>query len=214
MIPIKIQCACGQRYAFDAEPVNGCLASPIACPACGTDGTEAANGIIAQTLGAVPPPLPPSLPAAGMKLRLDRGSVSHTPASSVPAGNPPASTPIPARPPAMPPAISTGPATGEFNMGLGILGAVLGAAVGTGIMYGFYEWANFRFPLMGVGIGVLTGLGARLLFKGTDNTLGIISGAIAAVAVFGSLFLMYGTFPLLSIISVAVSVSMAYKIAG
>ena len=38
MIPIKIQCGCGQRYAFDAEPV------------CGEDGTTTANEVIAFTL--------------------------------------------------------------------------------------------------------------------------------------------------------------------
>jgi hypothetical protein len=58
------------------------------------------------------------------------------------------------------------------------------------------------------------GLGARLLYKGTANTLGIISGVIALVAVVGTLFLMYGTFPIISIISVVVSVSMAYRISS
>jgi len=65
-----------------------------------------------------------------------------------------------------------------------------------------------------VGIGVLTGLGAKLLGRGTDSTLGYISGAIALVSVVGTLFLMYGTFPVISIISVAVSVSMAYRISS
>ena len=104
--------------------------------------------------------------------------------------------------------------TGEFNLGLGVLGAFLGAAVGVGAMYAFFEFAGFRFPLLGVGIGVLTGFGAKLLYKGTDNTLGIISGVIALIAVVGTLFLMYGTFPMISIISVAVSVSMAYRISS
>ena len=81
-------------------------------------------------------------------------------------------------------------------------------------MFAFYAFAGFRFPLLGVGIGILTGYGARLLFKGTDSTLGIISGAIALAAVVATLFLMYGTFPLLSIISVVVSVSLAYRIAA
>jgi hypothetical protein len=67
---------------------------------------------------------------------------------------------------------------------------------------------------LGVGIGVLTGYGARLLFKGTDSTLGYISGGIALVAVVATLFLMYGTFPIISIISVAVSVSVAYRLAS
>jgi len=49
MIPIKIQCTCGQHYAFEIEPVNGRIPSPVACPACGADGTDAANEIIAQS---------------------------------------------------------------------------------------------------------------------------------------------------------------------
>jgi hypothetical protein len=49
MISIKIQCGCGQRYAFDVEPVNGRMTSPVACPSCGADGTVAANAIIAQS---------------------------------------------------------------------------------------------------------------------------------------------------------------------
>lgn len=99
-------------------------------------------------------------------------------------------------------------------MGRGIFGALIGAFIGMGIMYGFYEWAGIRFPLMGIGIGVLTGYGAKILSKGMDMTLGIFSGAIALLAVVGSLYLMYGTFPLINIISVAVSVSVAYRISS
>ena len=50
MIPIKIQCGCGQRYAFDIEPVCGRMTSPVSCPVCGADGTGAANDVIAFTL--------------------------------------------------------------------------------------------------------------------------------------------------------------------
>ena len=60
MIPIKIQCACGQRYAFEAEPVNGTMPHAVKCPVCGADGTAQANAIIAISLGA------PTAPAAGM----------------------------------------------------------------------------------------------------------------------------------------------------
>jgi hypothetical protein len=65
-----------------------------------------------------------------------------------------------------------------------------------------------------VGIGALTGFGAKLLYKGTDNVLGFIAGAISLVAVVGTLFLMYGEFPIISIISVLVSVSVAWRIAA
>jgi hypothetical protein len=50
MMPVKIQCSCGQRYAFDIEPVCGRMTSRVACPVCGTDGTSAANEVIAFTL--------------------------------------------------------------------------------------------------------------------------------------------------------------------
>ena len=69
-------------------------------------------------------------------------------------------------------------------------------------------------PLLGIGIGVLTGLGARVLYRASDNTLGMIAGGIALLAVVGTLYLMYGTFPMISIISVVVSVSMAYRFAS
>jgi len=50
MIPIKIQCDCGQRYAFEVEPVGGRMPKGVVCPACGADGTTAANAAIAQSL--------------------------------------------------------------------------------------------------------------------------------------------------------------------
>jgi hypothetical protein len=56
MIPVKVQCECGQRYAFDVEPANGRMPYTVACPTCGQDGTSAANGIIISQL---PPPVPP-----------------------------------------------------------------------------------------------------------------------------------------------------------
>jgi hypothetical protein len=195
MIPVKIQCGCGQKYAFDVEPVNGRLASVVVCPACGADGTTAANDVVAQSLAA-----PPAV-AAPPVMRLQ------------PAATPPPITAAP-RPAvrAVPSAAPKG--AGEYNQGLGIVGALIGAGVGAGAMVGFYVWAGFRFPLLGVGIGALTGLGAKLLAKGTDSTLGVIAGAIALIAVVTTLYLMYGTFPIISIISVAVSVSFAYRISS
>ena len=102
----------------------------------------------------------------------------------------------------------------KFNLTRGVLGALLGAGLGAGAMYAFYALAGFRFPLLGVGIGVLTGYCAKVLFKGSDSTLGYISAGIALATVVATLFLMYGTFPLMSIISVIVSASVAYRIAS
>jgi hypothetical protein len=50
MMPIKVQCGCGQRYAFDIEPFCGRMPFSVACPVCGADGTGAANEVIAFSL--------------------------------------------------------------------------------------------------------------------------------------------------------------------
>jgi hypothetical protein len=56
---IKIFCACGSKYKFDVEPLNGKLPGPVKCPVCGADGTEKGNAIIAQNLMAPPPAAAP-----------------------------------------------------------------------------------------------------------------------------------------------------------
>src|SRR4051812_44194264 len=48
MTAVKVECDCGQRYAFDVEPVHGRMPAPVACPTCGADGTPKANAILAQ----------------------------------------------------------------------------------------------------------------------------------------------------------------------
>lgn len=54
MVPVKIECECGQNYAFDVEPVNGQMPGGVACPGCGADGTAAANEFIAQHPASTP----------------------------------------------------------------------------------------------------------------------------------------------------------------
>ena len=119
-------------------------------------------------------------------------------------------------PPLQPMAEEAVAMSSEFNLTHGILGALAGAAIGIGVMFGFFEVLHFNFPLIGVGTGLLTGYGARLLYKGGDQTLGIISAVIALLSVVGTLLLIYGIddFPMLRIISVIVSASVAYRIAA
>ena len=88
--------------------------------------------------------------------------------------------------------------SGEFSMGLGILGAFLGAALGGGLVYGFYLWAGFRFPLSGVAIGALSGYGARLLARGTHTTLGIIAGVLALFSIVAVFYLIYAQLELIA----------------
>jgi hypothetical protein len=57
IVPVKIVCSCGQKYAFDVYPLNGCMPAPVKCPVCGVDGTAVANEIIAIALKEQPSPL-------------------------------------------------------------------------------------------------------------------------------------------------------------
>ena len=70
-IPVKIQCTCGQNYAFDVEPVEGRMPTRINCPACGADGTDTANAFIAGVLvtrAQTPAPPPPMVTGRSQKL--------------------------------------------------------------------------------------------------------------------------------------------------
>ncbi len=58
MIAIKILCGCGQKYAFDVEPVGGRMGDTVQCPVCGADGAAAANELIAQHMAAQAAPAP------------------------------------------------------------------------------------------------------------------------------------------------------------
>jgi hypothetical protein len=106
MMPIKIECECGQHYAFDVDPVNGRMPSAVACPTCGIDGTAVANDTIARQLGPVPIirliEEPPSISAAAPPTLLATAS-SQSPIALPPIGTakaqtlaPPAITPSPA----------------------------------------------------------------------------------------------------------------------
>jgi len=70
IIPIKIICACGQKYAFDVTPVDGRMPAPIRCPVCGADGTAVANAIIGLALGVQP--------ASNLPTRQDPGRLAAT----------------------------------------------------------------------------------------------------------------------------------------
>jgi hypothetical protein len=74
MVSVKIECGCGQHYAFDIEPVDWKRPSTVTCPTCGADGTANANDIIARSQPA---------PGSGALLKL---SHSEHPVQSMPAG--------------------------------------------------------------------------------------------------------------------------------
>lgn len=207
---LKVLCECGQKFKFDVEPVNGQMPFKVQCPVCNADATDRANLAIAEKLAQSPPQVIAPLSGAS---RISDVPAIVLPGMATPVNDPP-STAQAAYPkqPAM--SLKQTKISGEFNLGAGILGAILGAGLGAGLMYGFFLLANFRFPMMGTGIGLLTGLGARLLYKGKDSTLGAISAAIAVLATCGTLFLMYGELGGLFFVSIGVSGYFAYRIAA
>jgi hypothetical protein len=93
MVPIKIQCDCGQKYAFEVEPVHGRMPYAVTCPSCGADGTAKANAIIAQSTPAqaqvaapIPTGAPVTLPAKppGISLATARPAAPRRPSGPLP----------------------------------------------------------------------------------------------------------------------------------
>jgi hypothetical protein len=233
---LKVVCYCGQKYKFYVDPVEGRMPYAVNCPVCGVDGTPLANQLISQQLssrGAPPVPVmaspalvapaPMAVPASAMAAPAPVGgglriNMSHSAAPAVPPPLNPSSVPPPLGSPRsmapMRPAVAAKAEPKEYNQALGILGAFLGAAITGGLMYGFYEMTDFRFPLMGTLIGVMAGVGARVMARGTDSTLGFIAAGFALVSVLGTLFLMYGGFPMYGIVAICISPYFAYRIAS
>ncbi len=54
MIEVKIYCACGAKFKFDVEPVDGHMPAPVGCPMCGRDATARANTILRLSLSPEP----------------------------------------------------------------------------------------------------------------------------------------------------------------
>jgi hypothetical protein len=92
---MKLQCACGAKYAFDALPEM--LNQPVkfVCPGCGLDSSDFVNQLIRQEFGgqatpsAPPPPLPPPLPpppaSGASSLKISQAAPPAAPVSETPA---------------------------------------------------------------------------------------------------------------------------------
>ena len=68
MIAVKIQCNCGQKYAFDVEPAGSFPSGSVTCPVCGADGTSAANSFIAQRITMPAKPSVQAAPTAAIRV--------------------------------------------------------------------------------------------------------------------------------------------------
>jgi len=87
---MKIQCACGAKYAFDVTPEMAEHPVRFVCQNCGLDSSDFVNGLIRQELGlGAPDASPPS--AAPIPLATPRLQVAHAAQPAGPAGEPAAS---------------------------------------------------------------------------------------------------------------------------
>jgi hypothetical protein len=92
MTAVKIQCGCGQKYAFEVEAVAGRMPAAVACPVCGADGTQAANMALAQSIPAQGNPARPvvhmaSAPGSSLRVAAPTFQVEANP-SAVPTAAP------------------------------------------------------------------------------------------------------------------------------
>jgi hypothetical protein len=192
---IKIECPCGQDYAFEVEPVNGSMPCTINCPTCGVDGTHLANEVIAQAHVAPPAqhtmaPAAVASPAAAPStggLRINRPAAAPAPAS-------PETAEAPSAPPqkiftrAMTESPET-PLESDENIPLGILGGLIAGAIA---MVGWYfvTTASGRdFGILAWLVGIVTGLGVRMLGRDSTALLGTIAAICACLAILGGKFM-------------------------
>jgi hypothetical protein len=207
---IKIECACGQPFEFEVEPVAGRMPCEINCPTCNQDATSLANDYITQTLsqGALrltATPVAPAVPAPEAGLRINRLQPASAP---VPAAALPSSSPV--APPSPPPSISQVASAFKSNMTLetgstksriqggGFLGGLLGALVAALLgMLGWYlliKLTGYEIGFAAWGVGALTGFGARVLGATGTAKLGVCAGLFAFIAIIGGQFLVVRSF--------------------
>src|SRR5437899_5413188 len=101
MTTIKVECGCGQHYAFDVDPNWPRMPQPVACPTCGVDGTSAANEALAQhrqpqvAVAVAAPAFAPALRVPGL-------SRTNAPSAAETVEAPSAAAPAAARPRLLP----------------------------------------------------------------------------------------------------------------
>ena len=188
---VKVQCPCGTRYKFDVQPINDQMPGPVSCPTCGADGTAASNAIIQQsvnaqvaTTGAADVQL-----SSAQKPRVRLSLPSRSEAAPVVAAPEPQATPPPSRTPIMS-AVPTRASVGkEPSVLLGVAGAIIGGFLGMLGWYFLIKATGFEIGYAAWGVGVLAGIGARILGHSGSNVLGVSAGVCALVAIVGGQFL-------------------------
>jgi hypothetical protein len=219
---LKIVCNCGQKIAFEVEPVNGRIPMEIECPVCNANITALGDEAVAQQLAMeamneTPPPLPveetpvvaapepapepAASPASGLKLRM-----AHRPEPK------PEPEPAPASLSVRKPAGGTASSHGGISPSLAaivereermrqrtradqpryLLGTIGAIVAGTIAMFGWFFLIKITRMELGIaawGVGLFTGLGAKIMCRHTTPLMGIVAALCAFVAIIGGQFL-------------------------
>jgi hypothetical protein len=175
MQAIKIQCDCGQKIAFDVEPLNGQMPYALQCPACNRDITAQANEVLWTQSGQP-------------RLRINPGPA--TPVAPEPE--------ISAAPGVQRTRYAPAPAA-AVNVQSGTLGAIAGALVGFGLWYMVFKSVDHHLdlirgpnnsPFMIALVGLLAGLGGWILGRGGDAAIGKAAAMSTFLVIAGGQFLI------------------------
>jgi hypothetical protein len=205
MIEVKVLCPCGTKFKFDTEPVNNLVPSQVFCPACGQDATDLANADLHQKLPVHVSAAPTAAPAA-TKARLRISSHPSTPAPSAATAPAPATATatettsaqrLPVSPTEIPPtsgepARKISPAVakhlepvGDRSIWFGVGGALVGGFIGMMIWFLLIKWTHYEIGWIAWGVGLLTGVGARVAGSRPSAALGVFTATCACVAIIG-----------------------------
>lgn len=174
---VTVNCPCGEAYVFEIEPVNGQMPTGVNCPSCGADGTDLSNQFLAEqdhTSSSKP------------SLRLQREEAPPEPAPEDLSFE------------------STEPFSGsahglredipQASLLLGTLGAVIAGAIGMGAWYALIKVTGYELGIAAWAIGAFIGFVTLRLAKGGSNSLGLIAGGCALVAITGGQLLVTKTY--------------------
>jgi hypothetical protein len=167
----------GQHIQFGAiDSVFEANQSASASPPVGQPAPGAT--VVVAAVGSPPTIHPPA--SAG--LRLNRPDSEAEPAStSSPEPVPARTTGRPGRFPVH--AAAEREAASKKQFLLGAVGAVVGGLIGATAWYFLIKSTGSAFALVAWGVGVVTGLGARLLAREGNMALGVLAGVCALLAI-------------------------------
>lgn len=168
----------GQRIQFGAvDSVFESTQPTVPVPTVGQP-TPGATVFVAA-IGSTPALTPP----ATTGLRIDRAAPEDAPATESTPAERQAARPT-GRPGRFPVHLAADrEAANKKKFVLGVVGAAAGGFIGAAVWYFLIKSTGSAFALVAWGVGVVTGLGARLLARAGSMSVGVASGLCALLAI-------------------------------